>query len=95
MFEFATEIWRWPGDSAWHFATVPEAESEEIRDRTEHRRKGFGSVRVIARIGSSTWKTSVFPQKESGCFILPIKKAIRSKHDLEDGTEVEIKLELE
>jgi Domain of unknown function (DUF1905) len=95
MYEFRTEVWRWPGDNAWHFVTVPEALSEEIKDLTEHRRKGFGSVRVIARIGSSTWKTSVFPQKESGCFVLPMKKSIRSENNLEDGTDVTIKLELE
>ena len=27
------------------------------------RRRGFGSVKVMARIGETQWKTSVFPQK--------------------------------
>ncbi len=38
---------------------------------------GFGSIRVTARIGETAWATSVFPDKASGGWVLPVKKAVR------------------
>ena len=57
------------------------------------RRRGFGSVKVDVRVGSSCWSTSVFPQKEGGWF-LPVKKAICRAEGLEEGDEVAATLEL-
>ncbi|MGZ8281795.1 MAG: DUF1905 domain-containing protein [Allosphingosinicella sp.] len=57
------------------------------------RRRGFGSVKVNARIGDSRWSTSVFPPKEGGWF-LPVKKAICRAEGLAEGSQVEVQLEL-
>ncbi len=57
------------------------------------RRRGFGSVKVDVRIGDSRWSTSVFPQGSGGWF-LPVKKAICRAEGLEEGTEVEVQLDL-
>lgn len=92
---FSTELWRHQaGQSAWFFVTVPVAQSNEIRAETEGLRAGFGSVRVSATIGTSTWHTSVFPESKSGQFMLPVKKAVRRAEDLEDGDVIDVTLEL-
>jgi len=57
------------------------------------KRRGFGSVKVTARIGASEWRTSVFPQKSGGWF-LPVKKAIQRAEGLVQGEPVEVELEL-
>jgi hypothetical protein len=49
-------------------------------------------VRVEVRLGATTWRTSVFPDKASGCFVLPIKRAVRAAHDLAPGDEVALEL---
>jgi hypothetical protein len=75
--EFEAELWVWessPAESAWVFLTVPGEETEDIRLHSGPPR-GFGSVRVEATIGSTTWRTSVFPDKRG--FALPVKKAVR------------------
>ena len=51
----------------------PEAAS--MRSTTGARR-GFGSVRVRATIGSSTWTTSIFPASQAG-YVLPVKRPVR------------------
>ena len=56
-------------------------------------RRGFGSVKVIVRVGGSEWRTSVFPQKSGGWF-LPVKKAIQRAEGLMEGEPVEAELEL-
>jgi len=84
----------WSGETAtWHFITVPEELSEEIRVHSFASRAGFGSVRVEARIGDVIWRTSVFPQK-SGGYLLPMKADVRRRADIAAGDDVSLTLEL-
>lgn len=94
LLRFEAEIRRYPGNAAWHFITVPIEISEEIRARTDGNRRGFGSVRVAVEIGSSRWDTSVFPEKLTGCYFLPVKKPVRRAEQLEDGDTAQVVLEL-
>ena len=94
-FEFDAELWEWessPQGAAWVFVTVPAEGTEEIRLRSGPPR-GFGSVRVEATIGGSTWRTSVFPDKERG-YVLPVKKAVRRAESLDVGDPARLRLEL-
>lgn len=95
---FSAELWLWDARRAdtWIFVTVPEEITSEIDDAAELRglRKGFGSVRVKVRIASSVWRTSVFPDKRSGCFVLPIKAAVRKAEGLAVGDSVQVWLEV-
>lgn len=94
MHEFSAELWRWDAQAdAWYFVTVPEEASEEIRASSGPPR-GFGSVRVQVTVGTTTWRTSVFPDKKSGCFVLPVKKAVRRAEDLDDGDTATVALEV-
>ena len=44
-------LWLWNGENgSWHFITVPEEQSDEIRAHACSRVRGFGSVRVEATI---------------------------------------------
>lgn len=85
-FEFSGELWEWDArdDSSWVFVTLPVDVAEDIRDMALPRR-GFGSVRVRVRCGASEWRTSVFPDSRSGSYVLPLKKAIRTKEKLAVG----------
>ncbi|HTK57980.1 MAG TPA: DUF1905 domain-containing protein [Sphingomicrobium sp.] len=94
MIRVTSPLWLWSGESAsWHFLTVPEEQSGEIRAESLARRGGFGSVRVEARIGDTAWRTSVFPQK-SGGYILPVKKEVRCRAGIASGDEVSFELEI-
>jgi hypothetical protein len=94
VYEFQAELWRWTGESAWHFITIPGAVSDDIDARTESTRRGFGSVRVQARIGSTTWSTSVFPDKERQAFVLPVKKEVRTAEGIEEGDTVTVQIHI-
>jgi Domain of unknown function (DUF1905) len=88
---FSGPLWRWSGESAWHFVTVPEAVSDDIASRVVPG-PGFGSVKVTVTIGSSTWSTSVFPDSKSGRYVLPVKAAVRRRERLDDGDELHVAL---
>jgi hypothetical protein len=87
-------IWLWSGENgSWHFITVPEELSGEIRAHAMAALRGFGSVKVEACIHDFTWRTSVFPVKTGG-YILPVKAGVRRKAVIAAGDEVTVTLEL-
>jgi hypothetical protein len=96
MIEFTSLVWIWKGSEAagrWYFVTVPEELSNEIRAHAFGSPRGFGSVKVQARIGETTWHTSVFPLNKGG-YLLPLKAEVRRKAGIAAGDEVRVALEL-
>ena len=93
-FEFSAPLWQYPGADGWHFVSVPAEISDDITDITDHIRRGFGSVRVAATVGSTTWQTSIFPDRKTGTYLLPMKKAVRTAEHLLTGADVEAQLEI-
>lgn len=96
------QLWRWTGASGngtWHFLTVggPAGEAlsaTALMRKLEGLARGFGSLKVKARIGESIFTTSVFPAKHQGGWLLPVKAAVRRAEDLADGDEVTVFLEV-
>ena len=86
-FTFTSPLWKYSGESAWHFITLPADVSARIKFLQSGRR-GFGSVRVLATVGKSTFETSVFPDSKSGCYLLPVKASIRKAEKIGHGDEV-------
>ena len=88
-YRFRSRVYRWEerATDSWYFVDVPEPESDDIRDRPRMPR-GFGSVRVEATIGATTWRTSIFPGAER--YALPLKKAVRSAEGIEPDDEVDV-----
>jgi hypothetical protein len=54
------------------------------------RRRGFGSVKVTATIGDTSWKTSVFPQDKQSEWILLVSKKVMKAEDLAPGDEISV-----
>jgi hypothetical protein len=92
---FRAELWEHSPDEpgSWHFVTLPADVSEEIALEAGPR-EGFGSIRVEARIGTTTWRTSLFPDSGSGRYVLPVKKPVRRAEDLHAGTPYDVALEV-
>jgi tRNA A-37 threonylcarbamoyl transferase component Bud32 len=96
-FTFEAGLWMWDARRAdsWTFVSLPAEASAEIRDLTGAKpRPGFGSVRVRATIGDTTWTTSIFPDAASGGYSLPIKKEVRETEALSAGNVVTVTVEL-
>jgi hypothetical protein len=93
QFRFTARLWQVEGDAAWHFLTLPKRVADDIEDaRGAGPARGFGSVPVQVQVGTSTWKTSVFPSTQESSFVLPVKKAVRDREGLAAGDQVEVRL---
>jgi hypothetical protein len=88
-------LWLWKAErGSWHFLTVPVDQAAEIRVHSLADRGGFGSVRVEASIGEVCWRTSLFPVKRTGEYLLPVKADVRRRAGLVAGEEVTVTVEL-
>lgn len=92
-FDFDAIAWEWIGKTAWTFVTLPADTAQDIRYFSGSRR-GFGSVRVEATLGSSRWKTSVFPDGKRNSYVLPLKAAVRKAEKVSTGDTVRVHLRL-
>ncbi|PQM27457.1 DUF1905 domain-containing protein [Sphingopyxis lindanitolerans] len=97
-FTVTTPLWRWQSataPAAWFFVTIAGEAADGIRfaaigGQWLDGRRGFGSAKVRATIGGTSWNTSVFPHRESGGWLLPVKAAVRKAEDLAEGDDVTV-----
>lgn len=98
VLEATGPVWIWtaapPARGSWHFMTIDPQTAVEIRYEALGRIGGFGSVKVLATIGGTRWSTSLFPHKESGGFLLPLKADVRRREGLAEGDTVTARLEI-
>jgi len=87
-FEFTAPLWQYPGEGGWHFVSLPVEIGDDIADMTEPIRAGFGSIRVAVTVGTTSWQTSIFPDRKTGTYLLPVKKTVRTAEKLEAGDDV-------
>jgi hypothetical protein len=87
---FSAPLWQHHGGT-WHFVTMPGDLTDDVKARVGATR-GFGSVRVEATIGGTTWKTSVFPATDG--FVLPVKRGVRDAEDLDVGDVADVTLDI-
>ncbi len=91
-YHFSAPLWLYQGQGAWHFITLPHDVAARIRTVYTRPRRGWGSIRVAVTIGTTCWKTSIFPERATQSFLLPIKAEVRRKEALEVGQEVPVAL---
>jgi hypothetical protein len=97
---FTGPLWLWrgkakdgsPSSTAWHFITITGEVADAVRAAAPGRSAAWGSVYVTVAIGKTRWQTSLFPSKEAGGWLLPVKAAVRKAEKLAEGDEVTLTL---
>lgn len=107
----SAHLTRWQGDrGTYHLLTItgPPADTLALHARLRRleygRQRGFGSVKVTARIGDTVWSTSVFPQNKPSRsssdaiarrerqWVLLISRKVMQAEGLAHGDQVELLL---
>lgn len=90
--EFRGELWFWRGPAPWHFVTVPADPAAEIAAVAPAVTYGWGVIPVTARIGGTSWQTSLFPK--DGTYLVPVKANVRATEGVSLGDVVDVGLTL-
>lgn len=91
-FNFQSKLWLYPGKAGWHFFTLPKKLAKEINKHFYVSKKAWGSIPLKVKINNTSWDTSIFPDKKSESFVLPIKKEIRLKEGLLDNKTYDLSI---
>jgi len=92
-------VWLWqgsdgaPAKGSWYFLTIDGETAQAIRANAVNA-AAWGSVYVEATIGATTWRTSLFPSKQAGGWLLPLKAAVRKAEKIAEGSVIEAVLAL-
>lgn len=81
-YQLEAKVWLYPGKAAWHFLTVPSDIADDIDYYFSMEKRGWGSLPVSVTIGETTWETSIFPDKKTQSYLLPLKAAVRKKEHI-------------
>ena len=71
-----------------YFLQIPKSQSKLISKQFGDVKRGWGSLPVAVTIGRTTWKTSIFPDKKTGVYGLPLKADVRKKEGILEGNTV-------
>jgi hypothetical protein len=90
--EFSGELMFWRGPSPYHFIAVPDEPSAALESASPTVSYGWGCIPVTARIGGTTWRTSLFPKDDF--YLVPVKVAVRKAEGLELGDVAKVRLDV-
>jgi Domain of unknown function (DUF1905) len=87
---FTGRVIEWRGPSPYYFVPVPDEEAADIREVAAMATYGWGVIPVDARVGDSTFSTSLFPK--DGGYLMPLKDAVRKPQRLTAGDDVTVQM---
>ena len=90
QYSFSAVIWQYAGQGGWHFVSLPQDLSQEIRNNLKSEEEGWGRLKVSAKIGNTEWKSAIWFDTKMNTYLLPIKAEIRKKEKLEVNTNIKI-----
>ena len=89
---FTAQVERQPhGSATIHLVTLPDDEADFLTSLGVPR-GGFGSMKVKATIGNTTWRTSIFPTTDT--FILLLSRKLLTAERIEADDVIAVGLEV-
>jgi hypothetical protein len=73
--------------------SVKADDAERIRDVASAVTYGWGMIPVEARIGATTFTTSLWPK--DGVYVLPLKDVVRRAERIDLGDEVDVRIHID
>ena len=87
-YNMSSKVIVYPGIGGWRFLMIPKKVGKEIKEQFGKYAAGWGSLKVKVVLGKTSWKTSIFPDKKAGTYLLPLKAEVRKNEVIEDGAKV-------
>ncbi len=82
------KVYKYPGAGGWHFVELPKVLSAKIR-KERHNPKGWQFLKIQAKVGRTSWDTTLFPTK-IGPYLIAVKASVRKKEGMYEGDTVSV-----
>lgn len=82
-YEFTAIVWQHTGSAGWHFVSLPEEYSREIRNHLQWQEEGWGRLKSLAQVGNSLWETAIWFDSKHNTYLLPLKAQVRKKEKIQ------------
>jgi len=89
--DFSGELIEWRGPAPFYWVSVPEQESQEIKEIAAMLTYGWGVIPVEVTIKHKTWTTSLMPK--DGRYLVPIRNDVRVPLKISLGDILELTLD--
>ncbi|HWU64618.1 MAG TPA: DUF1905 domain-containing protein, partial [Ensifer sp.] len=76
------------------FVTLPGDLAFQIKAESGCDGPGWGMVKVRATVHETSVQTSIFPDKSSGSYLLPLKASVRKAARLAVGDRIRVRLKI-
>ena len=83
-------IFEWRGPAPFLFVAIPEDVSRDIKALSQLVSYGWGVIPVTAKLGETTWTTSLFPKKVQ--YLIPVKVLVQKAEQVTAGDVVKIEV---
>lgn len=81
------------GKGMYYLVWLPAKTAKAIAHMQEGRKRlGWGSVRVMATIGRTSWRSSIFPS--NGTYLLLLNAKVRKSESIREGGTIKVTLAL-
>ena len=90
QYQFTAEPWKYSGPNGWHFISLPQKLSKEIRENFRSEEQGWGRLTASAKIGETEWQTAIWFDTKVNTYLLPLKAEVRKKEDLKIGKKAKV-----
>jgi len=94
ILRFRAAVWRHGSSGGWVFVSLPADMSAEIRAYLKVMEQGWGRMNVIADVGSSRWKTSMWFDTKHDTYLLPLRADIRLKENVSVGDVIDVQVQV-
>jgi hypothetical protein len=88
-YQFCAKVWKYQVASAWHFISLPQELSNEIREYFQWQEEGWGRLKVTAKIGACQWETAIWFDTKQKTYLLPLKSEVRRREMIEEHLHVD------
>ena len=69
-YPFSAKVWQYQGKGGWHFVSLPEELSIEIRNFAKSQEAGWGRLSVKARLNEFEWETAIWFDTKLNTYLL-------------------------
>ncbi len=95
IYKSKSKVIVYPGMSGWRFLVILKKDGVDIKEAFGKMAKGWGSIPVLVTVGKTKWNTSIFPDKRSGTYFLPLKAQVRRKEKIVDDDIVSFTINIQ